>query len=94
VDIFLREQVISVSETHVFSSNLLNKATFGFSRGRFYSTAVARWSAGWIHAGQLLVRSWSVGERRSMALRRSQMAARTLEAISVLHAICSPRLIR
>jgi len=36
VDIFLREQVVSLSETHVFSSNLLNKATFGFSRGRFY----------------------------------------------------------
>ncbi len=36
VDVFLREQVISLSETHVFSPNLLNKATFGFSRGAFY----------------------------------------------------------
>jgi len=36
VDIFLREQVISLSETHVFSPSLLNRATFGFSRGRFY----------------------------------------------------------
>ena len=36
VEIFLREQVASVSETHVFSPALLNKATFGFSRGAFY----------------------------------------------------------
>ncbi|HET6142939.1 MAG TPA: carboxypeptidase-like regulatory domain-containing protein [Candidatus Acidoferrales bacterium] len=36
VDIFLREQVASLSETHLFSSNVLNKATFGFSRGAFY----------------------------------------------------------
>ena len=36
VDVFLREQVASVSETHVFSPELLNKATFGFSRGAFY----------------------------------------------------------
>ncbi len=36
VDIFLREQVASLSETHVFSPSVLNKATFGFSRGAFY----------------------------------------------------------
>ena len=36
VDVFLREQVVSLSETHVFSPALLNKATFGFSRGGFY----------------------------------------------------------
>ena len=36
VDIFLREQVASLSETHVFSPSILNKATFGFSRGAFY----------------------------------------------------------
>jgi hypothetical protein len=36
IDIFLREQVASLSETHVFSPNILNKATFGFSRGAFY----------------------------------------------------------
>src|ERR1700719_2934560 len=34
VDILLREQVASLSETHVFSPSLLNTATFGFSRGR------------------------------------------------------------
>jgi Carboxypeptidase regulatory-like domain len=34
----LREQVGSISETHVFSPSLLNKATFGFSRGGFYFT--------------------------------------------------------
>ena len=36
VDIFLREQVASLSETHIFSPSLLNKATFGFSRGAFF----------------------------------------------------------
>ena len=36
VDVFLREQVASLSETHVFSPTVLNKATFGFSRGAFY----------------------------------------------------------
>jgi hypothetical protein len=36
VEIFLREQVASLSETHIFSRNALNKATFGFSRGAFY----------------------------------------------------------
>jgi Carboxypeptidase regulatory-like domain len=53
VDIFLREQVISLSETHIFSPNLVNKATFGFSRGRFYfngGTTVTL--PGWIHTGQ------------------------------------------
>jgi len=39
VDIFLREQVASLSETHVFSPSILNKATFGFSRGASISIA-------------------------------------------------------
>lgn len=38
VDITLREQVASLSETHVFSPNVLNRATFGFSRGAYYYT--------------------------------------------------------
>src|SRR6266478_6235364 len=53
VDIFLREQVISLSETHVFSPSLLNKATLGFSRGRFYFNGGSTVGLpGWIHAGQ------------------------------------------
>jgi hypothetical protein len=36
VDIFLREQVASLIETHIFSPSILNKATLGFSRGAFY----------------------------------------------------------
>jgi hypothetical protein len=53
VDIFLREQVASLSETHVFSPSLLNRATFGFSRGRFYFNGGTTVSLpGWIHAGQ------------------------------------------
>jgi hypothetical protein len=38
---FLREQVASLSETHLFSPSILNKATFGFSRGAFYFNSVA-----------------------------------------------------
>ncbi|HET9179165.1 MAG TPA: carboxypeptidase-like regulatory domain-containing protein [Terriglobia bacterium] len=38
VDITLREQVASLSETRVFSPNVLNRATFGFSRGAYYYT--------------------------------------------------------
>ena len=34
----LREQVASLSETHIFSPTVVNKATFGFSRGGFYFT--------------------------------------------------------
>jgi hypothetical protein len=52
-DIFLREQVASLSETHAFSSRLLNKTTFGFSRGGFhFSSGTAVDLPGWIHAGQ------------------------------------------
>jgi hypothetical protein len=56
-DVFLREQVASVSETHVFSPNFLNKATFGFSRGGFYFNSGVTGAAdavpgGWIHAGE------------------------------------------
>ena len=36
VHLTLREQVASLSETHIFSSNFLNKATIGFSRGAFF----------------------------------------------------------
>ncbi|MFY9527983.1 MAG: carboxypeptidase regulatory-like domain-containing protein [Candidatus Acidiferrales bacterium] len=53
VDIFLREQVASLSETHVFSPNLLNRATFGFSRGGFYFNGGTNVNLpGWIHPGQ------------------------------------------
>ena len=53
VDIFLREQVVSLSETHVFSPSLLNKATFGFSRGKFHFNGGTTVNLpGWIHASQ------------------------------------------
>jgi Carboxypeptidase regulatory-like domain len=53
VDIALREQVASLSETHIFSSNLLNKATFGYSRGAFYfNSGTTTNLPGWIHDGQ------------------------------------------
>ena len=53
VDIFLREQVASLSETHVFSPSILNKATFGFSRGAFYfnsgvTGAASSVTGGWV----------------------------------------------
>ena len=52
-DIFLREQVASLSETHIFSPSLLNRATFGFSRAGFYfNSGTTTNLAGWINAGQ------------------------------------------
>jgi hypothetical protein len=52
-DISLREQVASLSETHIFSRSLLNKATFGFSRGAFYFNSGTTVNLpGWIHADQ------------------------------------------
>src|SRR6202040_4431051 len=43
----------SLSETHVFSPTLLNRATFGFSRGGFYFNGGTTVNLpGWIHAGQ------------------------------------------
>ncbi len=38
VDLRARNQVASLSETHVFSTNVLNKATLGFSRAAFFYT--------------------------------------------------------
>jgi Carboxypeptidase regulatory-like domain len=53
VDIFLREQVASLSETHIFSPSLLNKATVGFSRGAFYfNSGTTVELPGWVHADQ------------------------------------------
>jgi Carboxypeptidase regulatory-like domain len=53
VDIFLREQVASLSETHAFTSTVMNKATFGFSRGGFYFNGGTNVNLpGWIHQGQ------------------------------------------
>lgn len=51
--ITLREQVASISEVHIFSPNLLNRATFGFSRGAFFFNSSATVNLpGWIHSGQ------------------------------------------
>lgn len=53
VDIFLREQVVSLSETHIFSPSLLNKATFGFSRGAFYFNSGTTVNLpSWVNDGQ------------------------------------------
>lgn len=53
VDIFLREQVASLSETHIFSPSLLNKATFGFSRGAFYfNSGTTIDLPSWVNPGQ------------------------------------------
>jgi hypothetical protein len=53
VDISLREQVVSLSETHLFSSSLLNRATFGFSRGGFYFNSGTTVNLpAWVNPGQ------------------------------------------
>ena len=52
-NISLCAQVASLSETHVFSSNLVNKTVFGFSRGAFFfDSGTTVDLPGWIHAGQ------------------------------------------
>jgi hypothetical protein len=49
----LRAQVISLTETHVSSSHLVNKATFGFSRGAFwFDSGTTVDLPAWIHVGQ------------------------------------------
>jgi hypothetical protein len=57
VDMSLREQVASLSETRVFSASLVNRATFGFSRGAFYFNSGVSMNlpanvTGWLHADQ------------------------------------------
>ena len=45
----LREQVVSLQETHVFSPTVLNTATAGFSRGGYYFTGSTPVNApGWV----------------------------------------------
>jgi hypothetical protein len=52
-DIFLREQVASLAETHIFSPSVLNRATFGFSRGGFYfNSGTTVDLPSWVNAGQ------------------------------------------
>jgi hypothetical protein len=49
----LREQLASLSETHVFSANVVNRATFGFSRGGFYFNSGTTVNLpAWINPGQ------------------------------------------
>jgi Carboxypeptidase regulatory-like domain len=53
VDVYLREQVVSLSETHIVSPSLLNKAIFGFSRGAFYfNSGTAVNLPAWVNDGQ------------------------------------------
>jgi hypothetical protein len=53
VTVTLREQVMSLNETHIFSPNVINRATFGFSRGAFYfNSGTTVDLAGWIHESQ------------------------------------------
>jgi Carboxypeptidase regulatory-like domain len=52
-DVTLRGQVLSLSETHVFSSSIVNKAIFGFSRGAFFfDSGTTVDLPGWVHDGQ------------------------------------------
>jgi hypothetical protein len=53
VNLTLREQVASLSETHIFSPSVVNRATFGFSRGAFYfNSGTTVDLPGFIHADQ------------------------------------------
>jgi hypothetical protein len=64
-DISLREQVVSLSQTHIFSPRVLNKLTFGFSRGSFYfNTSTTVHLPSWVHADSRLARSSWAGAQR------------------------------
>jgi Carboxypeptidase regulatory-like domain len=53
VKVRLREHVLSLNETHVFSPSIVNRATFGFSRGAFFfDSGTTVDLPGWIHEGQ------------------------------------------
>ena len=52
-DVSLRSQVASLSETHVFSSELVNRMVFGFSRAAFlFDSGTTVDLPAWIHPGQ------------------------------------------
>src|ERR1700722_10258967 len=52
-NVFLREQVVSLSDTHIFSPSMVNRVTFGFSRGGFYfNSGTTAGLPGWIHPEQ------------------------------------------
>src|ERR1700686_2440485 len=52
-NILLREQVASLSETHIFSSSVVNRATFGFSRGAFhFNSGTTVNLPGWVNQDQ------------------------------------------
>ena len=44
VDLTVRNQVASLSESHIFSPTIINKFTLGFSRAAFFSPAILRWT--------------------------------------------------
>ncbi len=53
VNVNLREQVLSLSETHIFSPSVVNRTTVGFSRAAFFfNSGTTTDLPGWIHAGQ------------------------------------------
>ncbi len=49
----LREQVVSLEETHIFSPHVLNTARVGFSRGAFYFTSQAPDVPSWIEGAPI-----------------------------------------
>ena len=57
INIRTSEHVVSLNQTHIFSPNLINRATLGFSRGGFYfdggvTVNSLESGAGWIHPDQ------------------------------------------
>ncbi len=103
--VFLREQVVSLSETHLISSAVVNQATFGFSRGAFYFTGQTSVSLpGFVQGrpigavvvgggttlnGALSVQSSLAAEQPSMGRRRSPQREQMRAAICRRCAICS-----
>ena len=88
----LREQVVSLEETHVFSPTLLNTARIGFSRAGYFFTGEPTpgtpaatfpgfcWDGPW-------ARSWWAAARPPTRRRRWAWPAATMEATSPSHEI-------
>ena len=92
VDIVLREQVASLSETHVFSPTLLNTATFGFSRGRFYfNSGTTANLGGWINqsqpVGALVIGGGTTLNGASQITNGGTNAGSNLSAVRNLYAV-------
>ena len=91
-EVTLRGQVASISETHVFSSSLLNKAIFGFSRGAFYFNSgttvdLASWVQDGLPVGAVVVGGGTTLNGASQITNGGTNAGSNLGAVRNLYTV-------